>query len=120
MKTSNQLIKWLLISICLIGVLNISGCATMSTLEVANGKESCYELCGTTPYLYGGSLNALRKLTLTCNISGERGLGYIVTYPIMFPLYALDVPLSIVADTILSPYTFYQQVTVGGICTAAR
>jgi uncharacterized protein YceK len=120
MKGMKLTIRSLLVSTGVFCIMHMLGCATISTLEVANGKESCYDQCGTTPYLYGGSLNAIRKLTLTCNVSGERGLGYIVTYPLMFPVYLIDVPLSIAADTFISPYTLYQQVTVGSICVETR
>lgn len=120
MKAIKHTIGSLMFSMCLIGILGMSGCATIATLEVANGKEHCYDLCGTTPYFLGGSLNAVRRLTLTCNVSGERGFAYIATYPLMFPVYAIDVPLSIAADTLISPYTLYQQVTTGSICVNAR
>lgn len=93
------------------------GCSTIQALQVSGGDGACYDLCGATPFVYGGAFNALRRSTLTCNYSGERGLGYLVTFPLLFPAYIVDIPLSFVADTIIIPYTAYQQVTVGNICS---
>jgi len=93
-----------------------SGCSTIQSLQVSNGDGYCFDLCGATPFAYGGAFNALRKSTLTCAYSGERGLGYLVTFPLLFPAYVVDIPLSLAADTIVLPYTLYQQITVGNIC----
>lgn len=103
----------------LILALLMSGCATFRVQSVAHGNDSCEDLCGKTPQVYGGTVEALRfaLYPALCKSGDEEdGLSLLIAYPLFLPFLAVDLALSIAADTVLLPYTVYKQNKTGNIC----
>src|SRR5262245_53949580 len=92
---------------CLAVTLGVSGCVTMAT-QVMPEEVCSYAAehqdrwgCGDTSRIYSGAKADL------CLVSSDVLLG----------LWAfLDLPLSLVADTLILPVTAYQQASRGDLC----
>jgi uncharacterized protein YceK len=78
--------------------VGMTGCATVLTLSTADEQTKCGSDCNV-PRIYSGTAVDI------CGLTADN-LG----------LFALiDLPLSIVGDTLMLPYTFYAQSTHGDI-----
>lgn len=93
--------------------MKAKGCAT----EYGMGY-SMYYLCAKTPNVYGGTVYKFRSITNPCiHTSGEAALAMMIFYlPINFLVSIIDLPMCVVADTVILPYTIYRQATVGNAC----
>ncbi|MBI3563285.1 MAG: YceK/YidQ family lipoprotein [Gammaproteobacteria bacterium] len=83
-------------------LLALSGCSTFATIAAGSNREKfdCDEKY-TIPRVYSGVFNDIRFL---------RG-----NYPDQ-DVVVLDFPFSLVADTIVLPYTAYTQAAYGNLC----
>jgi uncharacterized protein YceK len=68
-----------------------------------------YNLCKTTPNIYGGTIYTFREICDPCN-HGETAT---VLSGILLPFTIIDLPLCIIADTLVLPYTVYRQIEYG-------
>jgi uncharacterized protein YceK len=88
-----------------IAAVQLTGCATALTLSTAGKDTSCNSDCNV-PHVYSGTAMDV------CGLTADN-----------LALFALlDLPLSLVADTIVLPYTVYAQnkygdISVKGSCT---
>lgn len=80
----------------------LSGCSTFATIATGTGREKfdCDERY-TIPRVYSGVFNDIRFL---------RG-----NYPDQ-GVVVLDIPFSLIADTVALPYTIYTQIAYGNLC----
>jgi hypothetical protein len=67
-----------------------------------------------TPQVYGGTVDAFQTLLLPW-MCPSGGLSALAVYPYYLPLFIINVPLSFAADTLILPYTIYNQVKYGNI-----
>jgi len=80
--------------------ISVSGCSTIYTQ--VNTEENDCGICLDTPRLYSGTAYNL------CYLSSSSPMTIV---------NIIDLPLSLIADTIISPYTGYQQYKKGSICS---
>ena len=94
-----------------------AACGTIQAQIAAQdaNSPSCRSLCGTVPHVYGGTVHSVRMLAPGWGSCPGMGTGAIIAYPLLMPFLALDVLLSVAADTLLLPYTTYLQATRGDI-----
>lgn len=87
-------------------VLVLAGCSTFATLSSSENPES-FDCNGnqTITRVYSGVSNDLRFL---------RG-----AYPDK-GLVVLDMPFSLIADSVVLPYTIYAQISHGNLCNASE
>lgn len=102
-------------------ILEFAGCASIRVYE-ASKNGACREICGPTPAVYGGTVEAVRYLwPSSCPDEhgaelGEAVLKRTLFFPVVFPFLLADVPLSLVGDTLLLPFTIGDQTQNGDIC----
>jgi len=107
--------KWLLHNICMVILLMVtSGC--MSTAQRFHECNTNDWACCVSPirephYIYPGTQTDLRCLAIPIWTSGDAL--YDGFSMILYPLFLVDLPLSIVTDTLFFPYDVYE-VTWGG------
>jgi uncharacterized protein YceK len=102
-----------LITPCL---LLLSSCGTL--LSQAAGKSGCGEDPATLPNAYSGVvLDVQQGFRYRCPPVGECTFFSPGPSANVELFLILDIPLSLALDTILLPYTVYQQVNHGNICT---
>jgi uncharacterized protein YceK len=89
--------QYLALCICLIV---LSGCSTWATVVGRGGNFPCDEKY-TIKRMYSGISNDIRFLHADYQDGG---------------FAVLDMPFSLIADTILLPYTFYTQLRYGNLC----
>jgi len=109
----------ILSSTILIMSLLSSGCATIHVETAVGNKYPCEDLCGKTPRVYGGTVEAYRMLffPFLCTTEGEEtDPSLLLVYPLLLPVLAVDLALSMVADTVILPYTTYKQIRAGNVC----
>lgn len=103
-----------------------SSCATLETQQKSyhnySEKEQTFiqsksDCILSTPHVYSGTIYAfeLMLFPVMCPCSGESGLAALAFYPLLLPIFIINVPLSAVADTIILPYTVYKQIKYGNI-----
>jgi uncharacterized protein YceK len=88
-----------------VAAFHLTGCATAFTLSTAEKETRCNSDCNV-PHVYSGTAMDI------CGLTADN-----------LALFALlDLPLSLVADTVVLPYTIYAQnkyrnISVKGSCT---
>lgn len=96
-----------------------AGCSTISTLDRRSNKHYPYtemtNECEITSEhgiqqqpVYSGSRNALSNIVYPWKCTGEECWG-IYLYPVMLTYSLVDLPLSVIADTVALPYTYNLQ-----------
>jgi uncharacterized protein YceK len=98
----------------LLAAITYSGCTSMSnrfhTCET-NDVACCVSPIRVAHYIYPGTQSDLRSLAIPVWSSGDACYdGVTRTY---YPLVLIDLPFSLVADTVFFPYDAYM-VTLGG------
>lgn len=82
----------------------VSGCATIATLNSDDPE---------TPQVYGGTRTHLDFIIFAIAAHFRSGSGGDALALYFVPLFAVDIPLSVVADTFLLPVTIERQRTAG-------
>lgn len=96
-----------------------TGCSTLSTLSERSSKNypytemtnecKVYEVRGIMQQpVYSGSRSALLLITLPWTCSGDPCSG-VIFYPLYLPFSLLDLSFSVIADTVVLPYTYNLQ-----------
>ena len=118
MKSMKVFYRTLLASLVLFSCV---GCASIRVYE-ASSSGNCKEICGPTPVVYGGTVEAARYMWPSfCPEEhgaqlGEAVLRRTLFFPIIFPFLLADIPLSFIEDTLLFPFTIGDQIKNGNIC----
>jgi uncharacterized protein YceK len=107
---------WIRLALVVPLALALSSCGTL--LSQAAGRSGCGNTPATRPNVYSGFvLDVQEGLRYRCPATGE--CTFFAPGPTanveLFLL--LDIPLSLALDTVLLPYTAYQQAKHGNICT---
>lgn len=126
------------LALIIILVTCISGCTSIATLSLANPNNkgdspiSARELAFRSlhnecyapsefvrvPYVYSGTKKAIINLTQPFNCGLDRGELSTVNnfiYWLVYPFMLVDLPLSIVFDTVALPYTAHRQINEGNL-----
>jgi len=89
------------IIIFIIFLFALSGCSTFATVSAGKNSQNFDCSRGSFPRVYSGVINDWKFLT-----SDTAGGGVAI----------IDMPFSLVADTLVLPYTIYMQVSHGDLC----
>lgn len=120
-----------LLPFCLIVAMMVSGCGTLSTVSLVSTSDKdeqgrlrirrekfwfnrCDEPSSfqSIPHAYSGTKKDIVCLLHPCYCREDVGDAEILLWPrhiFAYPLYLVDLPFSLVADTLLLPFTAYQQ-----------
>ncbi len=98
----------------------LSGCATYKTQFTDSAADWPGNRRRVVPQVYSGTLaNAVFGRDIVTGNTGMDPAGQAVEAILGFPLVLIDLPLSVVGDTILLPYTIPRQVREGSIGAAS-